>query len=130
MTRDGLIRLWKAEAEETYGYSAEEAVGQPISLIVPPSFLAEQPELLRRAGQGQRVRSSDSIRHHTDGRRLSASIMASPVLDQVIGVSAVAQDISARQAAKAQDQQLNEHLKWQLRQLTGLRMLTRPARRA
>ncbi|UBV44612.1 PAS domain S-box protein (plasmid) [Deinococcus taeanensis] len=126
VTLDGLIRSWNAGAEETYGYSAEEAVGQPISLIVPPAFLAEQTEILRRAGQGQRVRSFESIRCHKDGRHLPVSITASPILDvsgQVVGVSAVAQDISARRAAEAQIQQLNEHLKRQLRQLTGLRMI-------
>ena len=55
VTLGSTIRSWNVGAEELYGYTAAEAVGQPITLIVPPEFHAEEAEMLRRAGQGERI---------------------------------------------------------------------------
>ena len=124
VTLDGTIRSWNAGAEELYGYTAAEAIGQPMTLIVPPEFHAEEAEMLRRAGQGERIEPFESVRIAKDGRRIPVFVTVSPILDaagRVIGVSKIAQDITARQAAEQEIQELNKDLVRQLRHVTGLR---------
>ena len=57
MTLDSTIRSWNAGAEELYGYTAAEAIGQTMTLIVPPELHEEEAEMLRRAGRGEQLRT-------------------------------------------------------------------------
>ncbi len=124
VTLDSTIRSWNGGAEELYGYTAAEAIGQPMTLIVPPERQAEEAEMLRRTGQGERLEPFESVRIAKDGRWVPVLITASPILDaagRVVGVSKIAQDITARLAAEQEIQELNEDLKQQIRHITGLR---------
>ena len=98
-TLDGVIRSWNRGAERLFGYSAAEAVGQQIFLIVPPDRIEEEREVLSRLRRGERIDHFETIRQTKDGRRIPISLTVSPVSDDrgnVIGASKVARDISMR----------------------------------
>ena len=102
-TLDGVIRSWNAGAERIFGYTAEEAVGRPITLIIPPERLDEERTILERLRRGERVEHFETVRVAKDGRRLDISLTVSPVRDdegRVIGASKVARDITERKRAE------------------------------
>jgi PAS domain S-box-containing protein len=94
---DGTITSWNKAAERVFGYSSEEAVGQPISLIIPPDRLAEETDILTRLRLGQRIDYFETVRRRKDGKRLDISATISPIRDsagRIIGASKVARDIT------------------------------------
>jgi two-component system sensor kinase FixL len=112
-TLDGIVTSWNAGATNIFGYEAHEMIGQPISRIIPPELEAEEREILRRIGQGDRIRNYKTVRYAKDGRRVDISLTVSPVLDQsgkVIGASKVARDITAEKRAEAELQQIRDEL--------------------
>jgi PAS domain S-box-containing protein len=103
-TLDGIIQSWNAGAERLFGYTAEEAVGQPITLIIPPERHDEERAILSRLARGERIEHFETVRLAKDGRRLDISLTISPVRDDaghVIGASKVARDITERKRAEA-----------------------------
>jgi len=95
------------------GYEAHEMIGRPITCIIPPELQAEEAEILRRIGQGGRIKNYKTVRHAKDGRRIDISLTVSPVLDQsgkVIEASMVARDITAEKRAEAELQQIRDEL--------------------
>ena len=66
---DGIITSWNKSAERLFGYAAEEVIGQPITLLIPPDRLQEEPEIIARLKQGQRVHHFETIRRRKDGFR-------------------------------------------------------------
>ncbi|MDB5337147.1 MAG: luxQ 1 [Planctomycetaceae bacterium] len=103
-TLDGIIRSWNVGAERLFGYTSAEAVGQPITLIVPPDLLDEERDILARLRRGERVEHFETVRMAKDGRLLNISLTISPVRDtdgRVVGASKVARDISQRMRADA-----------------------------
>ena len=102
-TLEGIIRSWNAGAERLFGYSAREAIGRPITLIVPPERLDEERSILEKLGRGERIEHFETIRLSKDGRRLDISLTVSPILDdagQVIGASKIARDVTQRKQAE------------------------------
>jgi len=102
-TLDGVIRSWNAGAERLFGYTAEEAVGRPITLIVPPERTDEERAILEHLRRGERIEPFDTIRVSKDGRRLDISLTISPIRDDaghVIGASKIARDITERRRAE------------------------------
>jgi PAS domain S-box-containing protein len=98
-TLDGIITSWNQGAEHLFGYAAAEAVGQPITLIIPPERHYEEPAILERLRRGERVEHFETVRVAKDGGRLDISLTISPVRDsggRIIGASKIARDISAR----------------------------------
>jgi len=96
---DGIIRSWNAGAERIFGYSAEEAVGKSITLLIPPEHLDEEREILTQIRGGERVDHFETIRVTKDGRRLPISLTVSPVRNargEIIGASKIARDFSER----------------------------------
>lgn len=94
---DGVITFWNPAAEQLYGYSAEEAVGQSISLIVPPSEMAELARRLRLVNDGQTVTAYETVRQASDGRLLDISLTIFPTRDEhghIVGSAAIARDIT------------------------------------
>lgn len=125
---EGQIRSWNTGAERKYGYPAAEAIGQPLTLISPPEYQDEQLQMFRQVKAGQPVEPFESVRVTRDGRRIYVLATLSPIVDasgQVVGVSKVLQDITARKATEDQIRNLNEGLQQQLRHLTGLREVDR-----
>ena len=93
---EGHITSWNKAAEKMFGYSAQEALGQSMTLIIPPDRLHEESEILARVRQGERVEHFETRRRHRDGRLVDVSLTVSPVRDEhgkVIGASKVARDI-------------------------------------
>jgi len=102
--RNGIIQSWNDEAERLFGYSSAEAVGQPITLIIPPDRLDEEREIMERLWRGERVEHFETVRVTKDGRRIDLSLTISPVHDsrgRIIGASKVARDIGDRKRAEA-----------------------------
>jgi PAS domain S-box-containing protein len=96
---DGRITTWNTGAEHVFGYSAAEMIGQPISVLLPPGRLGEEPEIIERLKAGERVQPFETVRRRKDGRDIDVSVTVSPILDSrniVIGASNVARDISER----------------------------------
>ena len=101
-TLNGIITSWNAGAERLFGYTADEAIGQPMTLIIPAERHEEENDILRRIRLGQRVEHFETVRVTKDGRRVDVSLTISPVHDRhgrVIGASKVGRDISARKRA-------------------------------
>jgi len=98
-TLEGIITSWNAGAERLFGYTAKEAVGQPIAMIIPQDRRDEETTILARIRQGERIDHFDTIRLRKDGTKLEISLSISPVRDaagKIIGASKIARDISGR----------------------------------
>ncbi|HJX26690.1 MAG TPA: PAS domain S-box protein, partial [Thermoanaerobaculia bacterium] len=101
-TLQGVIKTWNTAAERLYGYTAEEAVGQPITLIIPPDRIDEEKEILSRLSRGERIEHYETVRQAKDGRLLDISLTISPIRDaqgRIIGASKIARDITERKRA-------------------------------
>jgi len=94
---DGSILSWNPAAERMFGYSAAEAVGKHISMLVPPERLYEVPSVIGRVARGERVDRFDSVCLRKDGTRIEVSLAISPMADRhgaLLGISTIASDIS------------------------------------
>ncbi len=102
-TFDGIIFSWNPGAERLYGYTAREANGHPVSIIVPQEKEEELTSLLARLRRGERVDNFETTRLRKDGRVIDVSITTSPIKDAVgrtIGVSSISRDITERKRAE------------------------------
>lgn len=93
----GIIQSWNASAQRIFGWSADEAVGKPITIIIPPDRLHEETDILSRIRAGQRVDHFETIRVRKDGRQVHVSVTISPVRDhsgKIVGASKIARDIT------------------------------------
>jgi PAS domain S-box-containing protein len=100
---NGIIATWNQGAEKLYGYEAEEVIGKPISLLIPPERQDEEASILARIKRGERVEHHETIRQHKDGRRIEVSLTVSPIMDAtgtVAGASKIARDISERKRSE------------------------------
>ena len=94
-TVDGLITSWNTGAGRMYGYTADEALGQPVSILSPADRIDETKEILAKIRRGERVLHLETTRQRKDGTTLPVSVTVSPVRDeegQLIGVSSIARD--------------------------------------
>jgi PAS domain S-box-containing protein len=99
---DGVITSWNNGAERIFGYTAQEAVGKNITLIIPSDRLNEETDILTRIRSGERVDHFETIRRRRDGTLFDVSVTISPVKDatgKIVGASKVARDISERKRA-------------------------------
>lgn len=102
-TLDGEIRSWNAGAERLFGYTAAEAVGRSITLIIPPERLDEERMILGKIRSGERVEHYETVRVAKDGRRIDISLTVSPIRStggEIIGASKVAHDITDQKRAE------------------------------
>jgi PAS domain S-box-containing protein len=96
---NGVILSWNSGAQRIFGYSAAEAVGQPITLIIPKDLQQEEREILERLRSGERLDHFETVRLRKDGVRVNVALTISPVRDKagrIIGASKIARDISER----------------------------------
>jgi PAS domain S-box-containing protein len=96
---DGVIQSWNPAAERLYGYTAEEAVGQPVTMLIPPDRPGEEPQIIGRIKRGERVDHYETVRVRKDGTLVDVSLTVSPVKDAgglIIGASNIARDITER----------------------------------
>jgi len=100
---DGTITSWNPAAERMFGYTADEVVGHPITVIIPPDRLDEEARILAALRRGEVVADFETIRWRKDGSVIHISLTASPIKNaagEVTGVSKIARDISARKQAE------------------------------
>ena len=98
-TLQGIVRSWNTGAERLFGYTAEEAIGKPITFLIPPDRQHEENEILARIARGERLEHFETVRMTKDGRLLDISLTISPIRDasgQIIGASKIARDITGR----------------------------------
>ncbi|MDN5869262.1 MAG: PAS domain S-box protein, partial [Nitrococcus sp.] len=100
---EGIIQTWNAGAQRTFGYTAEEAIGQPITMLLPPDRIGEEPGILKRVRRGERVEPFETVRRRKDGTLVDIAVTISPILDaqgRVLGASKIARDITERKRAE------------------------------
>jgi PAS domain S-box-containing protein len=100
---DGVITSWNKGAERVFGYAAQEAIGQNITLIVPSDRLPEEAMILERLRRGERVDHFETVRRRKDGRTVDISLTISPIKDalgRVVGASKVARDITQQKESE------------------------------
>lgn len=98
-TLDGVITSWNGGAERLFGYTAQEAIGQHISFIVPLDRRDEEMTILQRLRQGQRIEHFETVRVRKDGTTIDLSLAISPVRDstgKIVGASKIARDVTQR----------------------------------
>ncbi|HEY2341777.1 MAG TPA: PAS domain S-box protein, partial [Chthoniobacteraceae bacterium] len=95
---DGVIRSWNAGAERIYGYSAHEAIGRPMHILLPPERLDEFPRMLALVQKGESLVSYETVRVCNDGHKIHVSLTDSPIRDGgvITGLSSIARDITER----------------------------------
>ena len=96
---EGIIQTWNAAAERLFGFTAAEAVGQHISLVIPPDRLAEEDQIIASLKAGKRVEHFETERLRKDGQLIIVSLTISPIRDDsgnVIGASKIVRDVTER----------------------------------
>jgi len=96
---NGIIQSWNKGAEHIFGYTADEAVGMPVTMLMPPDRVDEEPGILASIRRGESIQHYETIRRHKDGRLLDISLTVSPIRDSggnVVGASKIARDITER----------------------------------
>jgi len=96
---NGVIRTWNAGAQRTFGYTAEEIVGQSVLRLIPPELQYEEDHILAKIRQGERIQHYETTRVRKDGERIQVSVTISPIRDEsgrIIGASKIARDLSDR----------------------------------
>jgi PAS domain S-box-containing protein len=100
---NGIIQTWNAGAERLFGYRAEEVIGQPITMLLPPERIHEEEQILACVRSGRRVEHLETVRVTKDGRQIDVSVTVSPIKDRdgkIIGASKIARDITDRKRAE------------------------------
>src|SRR5258705_128030 len=78
---NGVITSWNAGAERTFGYTAAEAIGQPVTMLIPPDRYDEEPDIIGRIRRGGRVDHYQTVRKRKDGSLIHISLSVSPITD-------------------------------------------------
>ncbi len=108
---DGTITSWNRGAKRIYGYRAEEVIGKPISMLVPPDIEDEVPAILEKVRRGERIEHYETRRRSKDGRTIDVSLTISPIRDssgRITGASAIARDVSINKAVERERESARE----------------------
>jgi len=127
MDLDGVITTWNRGAEHLFGYEAAEAIGQPVTMLMPPDRLDEEPDILARIRHGECIDYYETVRRRKDGRLLDTWLTVSPMRDadgRIVGASKIARDITERKQAETQQRvllnELNHRIKNNMQMLQSL----------
>src|SRR5271170_4289515 len=99
----GVILSWNDSAERLFGFTAEEAVGKPITIIIPADRLNEEPLILEKINRGERIDHFETVRQRKDGSLVDISLTISPIRNsrgKVVGASKIARDITDSRRAR------------------------------
>jgi PAS domain S-box-containing protein len=99
----GVVTSWNRGSQRIFGYTAEEVVGRPIALLIPPDRQGEEASILKRLRAGERIEHYETVRLTKDQRRIDVSVRASPLSDRdgrVTGASKIVRDIGERKRAE------------------------------
>jgi PAS domain S-box-containing protein len=101
---DGIITSWNPGAQRLFGYSAQEVVGKPMALLIPPERAGEEPTILARIARGEMTDHFETVRVRKDGSKVDVSVTISPIRDsegRITGASKIARDITERRHAQS-----------------------------
>jgi PAS domain S-box-containing protein len=104
-----IITSWNKGAEKLFGYTATEAIGQSITMLMPPQYVNEEPQILEKIRRGEIIDHYETVRQRKDGTTLDISLTVSPIRDEagnIIGASKIARDITGQKRAQAEREQL------------------------
>jgi PAS domain S-box-containing protein len=102
---NGIIQSWNKGAERVFGWTAEEIIGKPVTVLFPPDRYDEEPEILARIRQGERIDHYETVRKRKDGTLIDVSLTVSPVRDEngtIVAASKIARDVSERKRIERQ----------------------------
>jgi PAS domain S-box-containing protein len=105
---DGVITSWNSGAQAIFGYMADEAIGRPVTMLIPDDRIDEEPGILSRVRNGDAVDHYETIRRRKDGRLIDISLNVSPIRDangKVIGASKIARDITEHKRLAAAERE-------------------------
>ena len=122
-TLDGVISAWNGAAERMFGYTEHDAIGQPITMIIPPDLYAEERDILRRLRAGERIEHYETVRVTKAGERIDVSLTISPLRDpagRIVGCSKIARNITKARQAEAALRQSEQRL---AREVAGAKTL-------
>lgn len=94
---NGIITSWNKSAERLFGYTAEEIIGQPVTLIIPPELHGDEPKILQKMRAGERLEHFQTVRVHKNGQRINVSLTVSPIKDSkgnIVGAAKIVRDIT------------------------------------
>lgn len=110
----GIITSWNAGAERVYGYTAEEAIGKPVSIVIPDEVAGEEPELREVLTGGQKLQSFEVVRRRSDGRLIDVSISISPIYNDsgsIVGSATIERDITEERANRIALEEREEQIR-------------------
>jgi len=113
---EGIVTSWNQGAQQLFGYTAPEMLGEPIARLIPPDRLDEEARILARLRRGERVGPFETVRRRKDGRFIDVSLSLSPLRDgrgHLIGASKIVLDVSGRKAAEAAAREAAEQVREQ-----------------
>jgi PAS domain S-box-containing protein len=106
---NGIIKSWNRGAERLFGYNSEEVIGRPVTILIPPERLDEEPSILARLRRGERIDHYGTVRRRKDGSLVDISLTVSPIVSadgRIIGASKIARDITERKRVQEQQKVL------------------------
>jgi PAS domain S-box-containing protein len=112
-TLEGVIVSWNTGAERMYGYSSEDVIGRPVSLLAPSDRVDEIPEILERVKRGEHIVQYEAVHVRKDGKQIDVGMTISPIKDGagvITGASTISRDITERKRADEQIKELNVNL--------------------
>jgi two-component system CheB/CheR fusion protein len=119
---NGIIQSWNNSAERLFGYTAAEAIGQPVVMLIPIDRHNEEPEIIARIKKGERIDHYETVRRRKDGSLIEISLTISPVKNskgEIVGASKVARDISERRKAEELKDLLLHEIKHRVKNTLG-----------
>jgi len=117
---DGIIRTWNPGAKRLFGYTAEEVIGKPITLLIPMDRHDEESDILSRIRRGECIDHYETVRQRKDGSLIEISVTVSPLKDaegRIIGASKIARDITERKRAQEQQNLLLREMSHRVKNL-------------
>jgi PAS domain S-box-containing protein len=111
---NGVIKSWNRGAEVIFGYTAQEAIGQPVTMLIPKDRWDEEPDILDRIRRGTKIDHYETVRRRKDGALIDISLSVSPLVDgqgTVIGASKIARDVTERKRAERELRALEQRFR-------------------
>jgi len=122
-TLDGIITSWNPGAARLFGFTADEAIGQPITIIIPEDRLSEETTIIGKIRLGERVKHFETVRRRKDGTPVDISLTVSPVRDHkgcIIGASKIARDVADTRRATERQMLLIREMNHRIKNLFAL----------
>jgi PAS domain S-box-containing protein len=120
---NGLILSWNRGAERLFGFTSEEAVGRPVTIIIPVDRLDEEPSILEKIHRGERIEHFETVRQRKDGSFVDISLTISPIRNsrgKIVGASKIARDITELRKARERQRLLLREMSHRVKNLFAL----------